>query len=75
MKASWNGQICKSEGKYSIQFETDNYYLYRHVEKACQDAVDIKDTYNNPELGRIMGLRWDGQSEIGGDANGERTDV
>lgn len=48
MRASWNGQIYKSEGKYSIQFETDNYNLYRYVEKACQDTMDICDVYNKP---------------------------
>lgn len=41
MSTSWNGQICNGEGKYYIQFETDNKKLYRLVEKACQNAMDI----------------------------------
>lgn len=41
MSTSWNGQICNGEGKYYIQFETDNKELYRLVEKACQNAMDI----------------------------------
>lgn len=38
MATNWKAQI--GEGKYSIQFETTNYNLYRIVEKACQKAVD-----------------------------------
>ena len=41
MSTSWNGQICNSEGKYYIQFETDNKELYRLVESTCQTAMDI----------------------------------
>lgn len=41
MSTSWNGQICNGEGKYYIQFETDNKELYRLVEKACQNTMDI----------------------------------
>lgn len=41
MATSWNGQICNGEGKYYIQFETDNKELYRLVEKTCQNAMDI----------------------------------
>ena len=40
MKASYNGQICKAEGKYALQFETNDYTLYKMVEKICQKAVD-----------------------------------
>lgn len=71
MKADYSAPICKPDGIIAIQFETDNYDLYSFVKRACQDAVDIANTYNNPELGRIMGLRWDN----GGDADGKRTDV
>lgn len=35
---SWNAQI--GEGKYTLQFETDNRDLFRLVEQACQIAVD-----------------------------------
>lgn len=41
MSTSWSGQICNGEGKYYIQFETDNKELYRLVEKTCQNAMDI----------------------------------
>ena len=34
----WKAQL--GNGKYSIQFETSNYDLYKEVEKACQKAID-----------------------------------
>ena len=47
MSTSWNGQICNDEGKYYIQFETDNKELYKLVESTCQLAMDID---RNPEI-------------------------
>lgn len=47
MSTSWNGQICNDEGKYYIQFETDNKELYKFVETTCQTAMDID---RNPEI-------------------------
>lgn len=41
MSTFWNGQICNNEGKYYIQFETDNKELYKLVESTCQVAIDI----------------------------------
>lgn len=39
----YNAQIDNKNGKYSIQFETNNYEYYKLVEKACQKAVDLRD--------------------------------
>ena len=49
MSTSWSGQICNGEGKYYIQFETDNKELYRLVEKTCQNAMDIAYPRDIPE--------------------------
>lgn len=43
MATSYNAQIDRKKGKYSIQFETRDYDLFKLVEKACQKAVDKKD--------------------------------
>jgi hypothetical protein len=40
MATSYNAQMCRKENKYSIQFETSSYELFKMVEKACQKAVD-----------------------------------
>ena len=47
MKAGFNAQQINSESKYCIQFETDNWVLYRLVEKACQRAVDSSNIVND----------------------------
>ena len=41
MSTSWKSQICNDEGKYYIQFETDNKELYKFVEASCHTAMDI----------------------------------
>lgn len=41
MATEWKAQI--GGGKYCIQFETSNYEYYKIVEKACRNAVDMKD--------------------------------
>lgn len=41
MGTEWKSQI--GDGKYFIQFETNNYDYYKMVEKACQKAVDLKE--------------------------------
>ena len=40
MATSYNAQLRRAENKYSIQFETSDYDLFKMVEKACQKAVD-----------------------------------
>lgn len=42
MNKEWKSQ--QSDGKYSLQFETDDIEKYRFVEKAAQMAVDGKTT-------------------------------
>ena len=34
MSTSYNAQINNTDGKYTIQFETDNYGYFKMVEKA-----------------------------------------
>lgn len=49
MKAGFNAQIENVPllgKKFSIQFETDDYSLYKQVEKVCQKCVDKSDKYN-----------------------------
>lgn len=41
---SWNAQM--EGGKYSIQFETTDKYIYKQVEQACQIAMDDTDIAN-----------------------------
>ena len=36
MATSYNAQICRSENSYSIQFDTNNYELFKTVEKALE---------------------------------------
>lgn len=40
MSTHFNAQINSKDGKYSIQFETDQRDLYKLVEKTCQFAID-----------------------------------
>lgn len=37
---SYNTQIDNTTKKYKIQFETDDYDVFKWVEKVCRDAVD-----------------------------------
>lgn len=41
---SWNSQ--QGDGKYAIQFETNNRALYKMVEAVCKRAIDITDREN-----------------------------
>lgn len=43
MATSYNAQLDIKNGRYSIQFETNNRDYFKIVEKACQKAVDKKD--------------------------------
>lgn len=43
MPTSYNAQLDNKNGKYSIQFETENYDYFKLVEKACQKAIDKRD--------------------------------
>lgn len=40
----WNSQ--QGEGKYSIQFETNNKTIFKMVESICQRAIDITEREN-----------------------------
>ena len=55
MATSYNAQLCRSENKYSIQFETSNYDLFKMVEKACQKAVDKNQEAVDKERASLMG--------------------
>lgn len=39
----YNAQIDKENGKYSIQFETNNREYFDIVEKACQKVIDKRE--------------------------------
>lgn len=39
MRTWFNSQIRRSENKYSLQFETDNYEEFKKIENACHKAV------------------------------------
>lgn len=65
--ASYNAQLKNKESKYYIQFETNNYTLFKKVERSCQSAVDkahqstldnslIYKKQNNKEFINNMGL-------------------
>lgn len=55
ISTSWNSQ--QGDGKYSIQFETNNRALYKMVEAICQRAIDITGVMNDENLlwERIVG--------------------
>ena len=42
MSTSYNAQLDNKNGKYTIQFETNNYDYFKIVQKACQKAIDKK---------------------------------
>lgn len=44
---SWKSQI--GQGKYSLQFETNDYEKYKVVEKAAQKMVDKADKERTKE--------------------------
>lgn len=48
MATEWKSQ--QSEGKYGLQFETDNEEKYKLVKKAAQMAVDGKTTADIAEV-------------------------
>ena len=50
MATDWKSQ--QSDGKYSLQFETDNKEKYKLVEKAAQMAVDGKTPCDNAYIGK-----------------------
>lgn len=56
MATSYNAQLCRGENKYSIQFETNNYDLFKMVEKACQKAVDKNQKALDEERASLMGV-------------------
>lgn len=39
MSTWFNSQTRRSENKYSLQFETDNYEEFKKIENACHKAV------------------------------------
>lgn len=55
ISTSWNSQ--QGDGKYAIQFETNNRALYKIVEAICQRAIDITGVMNDENLlwERIVG--------------------
>lgn len=58
--ASFDSQACSSEGRYYIQFETNDRVMFDMVENLCQEMVDICHICKtSPELARIYGYRWD----------------
>ena len=63
--AGWNGQI--GEGKFALQFETNDRDLYKMVEKACQSAVDAADEENafdeEIESSDPVWFEWEGVGE------------
>ena len=50
MATSWKSQI--GDGKYALQFETDDVEKYKLVEKSAQMAVDGKTTADVVEVVR-----------------------
>lgn len=55
ISTSWNSQ--QGDGKYSIQFETNNRALYKMVEAICKRAIDVTGVLNeeNRLYERIVG--------------------
>lgn len=49
---SWKSQI--GQGKYSLQFETNDYEKYKVVEKAAQKMVDKSDKKRTKEMASKM---------------------
>lgn len=53
---SWKAQI--QQGKYCLQFETNDYEKYKVVEKAAQEMIDKSDKERTKERAsqmRILG--------------------
>ena len=56
MATSWKSQ--QGNGKYALQFETDDKEKYKFVEKASQMAVDGKHTADVVEVVRCPQCRF-----------------
>ena len=54
MATSYNAQINNAHGKYTLQFETNNYEYFKEVEKACQRVIDKRDKARDKERASRM---------------------
>ena len=52
MATSWKSQIA--QGKYCLQFETNDYEKYKVVEKAAQKMIDKADKERTKEMASQM---------------------
>lgn len=59
MATHYNAQMCRDENKYSIQFETRNFGLYRLVENVCRAAVDENTKTEKTESGSTKAAYMD----------------
>ena len=46
MATSWKSQQDLNEGKYYLQFETDDKEKYKQIEKLCQELMDSIEAKN-----------------------------
>lgn len=43
---SFNSQICKKDNKFKIQYETNNFEFYKHIQKEIRKQIDKEEKIN-----------------------------
>lgn len=64
---SYNTQIDNTTKKYKIQFETDDYDVFKWVEKICSNTVDtdsLLEVFSTCELVEELVSRKDIETEL-----------
>ena len=47
---SFNSQICKKENKFKIQYETNNFEFYEHIQREIRKQIDKEKKINESEI-------------------------
>lgn len=43
---SFNSQICKKDNKFKIQYETNNFEFYKHIQKEIRKQIYKEEKIN-----------------------------